>query len=468
MSQPKETSLRFVSNVHQWRENRRCLTVHVSSSVILEPTLVPTTTRMRSRKRCCERTWDPRVEISKKVNGRAGVSQDGPKRTSEPRAKAAGAFDQQQGVAYKCPRSNMTRRVYIIGAGASASAPYNLPTLKTFAGQLYASLSAAEQRIMADTVFHACSVDLRYAPDPKIDIEELLNRLDRSAIDYLPKLPRRSPPIARTWTARELEAVITRFLKQRCKHLSQVTGPFDRLIEGIGDNTSFISFNWDVLLELALIRKKRAYVYLDDNEDEPNWINRPKTTYTNTTTLLKPHGSINWYALLDREGISIDVGKRSNVYPLGCGTTEYRILYLKNPVGRIRMGDTEPWIRGIVGSYPAIVPPNRSSILSVGGKPADGWVEDGHSSWMKAIWRNVRTKLQEADEIVIIGYSLPGTDLASIKMLAHCVGQRKGQAPQRIAIIDRNPEVAKRYSRIIQTDVELVGRDFAHFDPKFS
>ncbi len=316
---------------------------------------------------------------------------------------------------------------------------------------------------MTETVFQAFSFDMSAEPKKLIDVEELFNRLNPSALGYLPP-PSSATRTSRIWTPKDLEEKISVFLDARCRKLSELEGPYDRLVKGIGDDTSFISFNWDVLLETALRRQKRQYTYLDDNTDEYNWVNRPKTTFPNTTTVLKPHGSVNWVAVLDREGMRVDVGSTSNVYPM-VPFGEYRMFHRKNPTGPLNFGDTEEHVVERIGSKPAIVPPGTARRLSPGGRTRDEWVDDGHTAWMKAIWRNIETKLTEAAEIVIIGYSLPGTDLASIEMLRRCLSPRAGVDTKRVRLVDRNAKLVKRYRRILGTEVEYLGDDFAKFDP---
>jgi hypothetical protein len=73
----------------------------------------------------------------------------------------------------------------------------------------------------------------------------------------------------------------------------ETEGPFDRLAQRLTERTLVVSFNWDVLLESALQRAGREYAYL------------PTERSSGAVPLLKPHGSINWFALLDREMLSI-------------------------------------------------------------------------------------------------------------------------------------------------------------------
>lgn len=77
----------------------------------------------------------------------------------------------------------------------------------------------------------------------------------------------------------------------------------DRLAASLGSESAIVSFNWDVLLEVALRRAGRGFEYV------------PSGPRRDATALLKPHGSINWFALLDRELLSVDL--RANIVVLG-------------------------------------------------------------------------------------------------------------------------------------------------------
>jgi len=161
--------------------------------------------------------------------------------------------------------------------------------------------------------------------------------------------------------------------------------------------------------------------------------------------------------------MAIDVGDKSNVYPM-VPYGEYRMFHRKNPTGPLNFGSTEEHVVRRIGSRPAMVPPGEARRLSPGGKTFDGWVDNGHEAWMTAIWRNVETKLREADEIVVIGYSLPETDPKVIETFQRCLSTRPETGAKRICLINKNAEIARRYRQILRIPVEWIGGDFKEVD----
>jgi hypothetical protein len=114
------------------------------------------------------------------------------------------------------------KRVYVIGAGASACDPYGLPTFKTLAQQLCNFLNEPERKILVDAIYECMAVDLS-AHDHRsistavstsrllqiwlrllacfgigrqsvsgVDFEEMLNRMDPRALQYLSRETRHS------------------------------------------------------------------------------------------------------------------------------------------------------------------------------------------------------------------------------------------------------------------------------------
>jgi hypothetical protein len=341
--------------------------------------------------------------------------------------------------------SKWIERLYVIGAGASAAAPYRLPTLKALTWELARTFSKSNRRLFERAVYECFGV--RLGRKQYVDFEELLNRLDPSPFTYLAGLPVGGiDALAHRVRRRALTGLRT-FIRDRCRACSRVKGPYDRLVAALTADTAVVSFNWDVLLEMALRRAGRSFDYL------------PSTSATGATILLKPHGSTNWFALLDRELLSVDLN--ANVDVLGRNLSYY-LLYLKNPIGRLDLGSSSPFVKAALAPVPAIVPPGATRLLFVGGVPRDGFVDAGHAQAMKAIWAAFFEVMQSARELVVVGYSLPGTDAAAIEMFRYWAGL---PGRRRVILIDRDPKVAARYKAILKAPVRLVGRDFAKFEP---
>jgi hypothetical protein len=114
---------------------------------------------------------------------------------------------------------------------------------------------------------------------------------------------------------------------------------------------------------------------------------------------------------------------------------------------------------------PAIVPPVASKMLSVGGTPRDEFVNAGHERAMRLTWKMFQEFVQIATELVVIGYSLPGTDAGSISILRQFAPNAELQMRKKILIVDKSPNVVDRYRRLVHPNARLVCDDFTSFDP---
>jgi hypothetical protein len=339
------------------------------------------------------------------------------------------------------------RRVYIIGAGASVG--YGLPTMKTLTWELCRNLSESDRTTFLDAVYESCGVTLT-RPEESPDFEELLNRLDPRALLYLEDTDRGGPDASRKRAAALALSGLRAFIRERCLAVAAQRGAYDRLVQSLLDDSIVTSFNWDVLLEQAFIRAHRSFAYLPSKRLE----GRP--------LLLKPHGSINWFALLDRELLALSAD--SNLEALGDDLSHY-LLYLTEPLAAIRFGSCSPFVEASLSSVPAIVPPTASKLLSVGGHPRDGFIEAGHLRAMKAVWSALRIALDQANDLVVIGYSLPGSDAASIALLKYFAAGSRNDSERRVFLVEPNAAVAQRYRSLLKLEARVVCSDFMEFDP---
>jgi hypothetical protein len=337
-------------------------------------------------------------------------------------------------------------RVYILGAGASE--PYGLPLMRTLTWDLYRTLRSSNRAVVASAL-RECFGTTPCGPQDAPNFEEFLNLLDKRSLRYL------KPDIAnassRPKAAEIVLDALRRFIRDKCASLAKCRGPYDRLVASIDPTTVVISFNWDVLLELALRRAGRAYSYLSSSGSARSH-----------TLLLKPHGSINWFALLQRHGFHIP--PRSNIAAIG-DLSSY-LCYITQPLERPHFGGRGTSLRGSLANVPAIVPPTASKRLSVGGVPGDGFVEEGHTKAMTRIWDTAASALARAHEVVVIGYSMPGADAASTTILKHFASPSpRSRKRKRLFLVEQNNEVAQRYTDVLGVDAQIICDDFNRFDP---
>jgi hypothetical protein len=337
-------------------------------------------------------------------------------------------------------------RVYVIGAGASV--PSGLPTLKNLTWELCDWLTGTERDLLLNAIYE--SFGARLGRDPSPDFEELLNRLEPQALFYLEDTGVGGPNSPRQQAARIAIKGLREFIRERCLTIADKKSPYYRLVESVDVDSTIISFNWDVLLEHAFYRIGRPFSYL------------PSESSKGGVLILKPHGSISWFALLDRELLMLDTS--GNFECLGDGLRDY-MLHLKDPLGPMDFAHSSPFLIGSVAKMPAIVPPNATRLLSVAGVPRDDFVQAGHERVMKRTWREFKVALDCAEEMVVIGYSLPGTDAASIELFKHFAATN-GSRKRRVLLVEPSQRVEERYKDILRIDVRVVCSDFEQFDPK--
>jgi hypothetical protein len=340
------------------------------------------------------------------------------------------------------------RRLYIIGAGASC--PYGLPTLKNLLWELCQFLDQQKRNILKTAIYEACGVNLE-CPENSPDFEEFLNRLDAQSLLYLHEDQLNRLSSLRSKAATIALKGLRNFFLQKSRALGTKVGPYDRLVASLDDKDAIVSFNWDILLEVAFRRQNRKYSYISTESSK------------DSTLLLKPHGSINWYALLDRELLKIDL--TANVAVFGDDLTNY-MLYLRNPLGRLDMGSSNIFAKRATSPLSAIVLPTPTMALSVGGSTHDNWVDEGHIRAMRAVWKAFKDMVENANDLVVIGYSLPGTDSAAIDVLKEF--RKRGARrllSKRIVIIDKNRRIVERYQRIVYPNAKLISEDFNRFHP---
>jgi hypothetical protein len=338
------------------------------------------------------------------------------------------------------------QRLYVIGAGASV--PYGLPTLKSLTWELVESMDSERRGLLLTVIREAYGRDVK-SPSDSPDFEELLSRLDRRSLSYLEGTGLGGPDSPRHRAEEVALDQLRRFIRERCQRIADQLGPYDRLIHSLRPGEVIVSFNWDVLLETAFLRAGRSFTYLPSER-----------TRDGEAVLLKPHGSINWFALLDREGLEISTA--SNLRPVGDDLSLY-LLYLSEPLSEPNFAGCSSMVRACLSRTPAIVPPTTSKLLAVGGQPRDGFVEHGHTRAMKSIWARFKAALEEATEVVAIGYSLPGTDASSIALMKFF--SERTVSNRRLLLVEPNSAVADRYRSILGIEPTIICNDFKDFDP---
>jgi hypothetical protein len=334
------------------------------------------------------------------------------------------------------------RRVFVLGAGASC--PYGLPTLKRLFWEVLQVVAPEERAILLQAAYEACNVDVK-CPEDGPDFELLISRLDTRSV-FLLRPETDGPPERQDPSTEMVDAAgialraLRQFILLRCRDAESQRGPYDALVAMLNPDDAIVSFNWDVLLELAFLRANRTYAYIARDPSQ-------------ATLLLKPHGSINWLPIVDHHLPMLDT---ENTELVG-GTLEYCMTYLPRPLESLDSGPRAGLAQYFMGRTPAIVPPRPTMELSLGEAVDNGWAQWGHQKCMRHVWAAFKQAVLQAEKLVIVGYSLPGSDMASVEVMK-CFGQGKGT--HRVSVVDPQPTVLERYRRIVHPGAEKIANGF--------
>jgi hypothetical protein len=187
-------------------------------------------------------------------------------------------------------------------------------------------------------------------------------------------------------------------------------------IRGVdSDRDAVISFNWDVLLEIAADEIGVAVHYRSDLGPG--------------LRLAKPHGSLN---LVDSAVGDYNAARDScNVHGLNT-ELEYQNEELRTVLRVQKPQDTwrrQAWSK----EQPLLIEPNVRKVYD--------------NLWIELQWARALDMVREADEIVVIGFSLPETDLRPRILLQ--LSRLNRQSPPRLILVDPNaPELCKHYSSL--------------------
>lgn len=335
------------------------------------------------------------------------------------------------------------KRLYILGAGASASLPYKLPLAKELFPLIRQMLNLSQKTTLNNILY-----EVGIPPRKKnINFEDFLSILfSRSLNELFQNKKQYNINQDRGKIVELLLLKLEQLLLQGCKKVKNNKGPYDRLVASLGPNDAIISFNWDILLELACLRAGKKFCYLPDDDN------------VNNILIIKPHGSINWFPMLERELLFLDL--KTNWALMGHSFEYYYMLYLKNPLGSKSFGKSSYSVQQFQSKYPAIVAPHVLKQIIIGGTPVDEFVDMGHKRFISSIWFIFQKLVEQVSELFIIGYSLPGIDSESIETLK-CFS--KNSKSKKINTIIRDQQINDRIKRILRIKPHNICKDFVKF-----
>lgn len=301
---------------------------------------------------------------------------------------------------------------YLLGAGFSKAISSNMPTmaelgealaLRTRYGMVPGAISGDVESVLTYT-----SVPQPWLPEPAI----LRNRavFEELVVGIVNVLEER------TNTAMQEELPLKGWLHTLVAHWHQ-------------EQSSIVSLNYDTLLERAAC----SYDDLVDGSGRLTLQNLYPIPLTpapmrripivgseqrSTFRLIKLHGSVNWfYSSRATPGDQIYLG-------LGSEWT--------NETAR------DNWKDDVRDKVPAIIPPtlDKGSYLN-------------HDS-LRSLWAQAAEALRNADRVVVMGYSLPDTDLTMRFFMENC---SEDWNSKELVVVDKNPDATEHFNH-------LLGRQF--------
>lgn len=165
------------------------------------------------------------------------------------------------------------------------------------------------------------------------------------------------------------------YVRCRGQHCSLL----ERLFKNINPQDTVVSFNWDTLADATMDLLDMPQYYAYSKLMQGKKINLSEGAY------LKPHGSINWVSCPNKK----------------CSNHKKIFVYnnqSNSPGRRIKWFSNLPTCSNCGAKYEiALIPPTSRKILDRGSR-------------FYSIWRETKRRINSADRLVIIGYSLPKTD----------------------------------------------------------
>lgn len=298
-------------------------------------------------------------------------------------------------------------RVFVLGSGFSAS--MGLPTLADLFKNLmdFPEREGEEDKLNIFTAldFLYPHFDYRITPPSYPPFEEFLALV--TAAEDFPFF------LTGTWECWRRSAIrlLTDFLaeKSKCAETNDLLHDFVSHIEK-GDVV--ITYNWDTLIERALLSQHKNINFLKRDPD--------------SIAILKLHGSLSWVEI--PEGTSLK-------HPESVKSLQDRVVYTPDYT-YYNVWDT-------LNLPPLIVPPglSRRSIVN---------------QLFKNVWGEAFQSLANCDSLTFIGYSIPKDDIQARSLLSigwYSRSQNRSKDRIKYNLIDPNPEVLGRYASCISNEL---------------
>lgn len=305
----------------------------------------------------------------------------------------------------------MGKTVFVLGAGASAEA--KVPVMNQFldtARELLGSGVAAPWKRSFQAVFEAIGYLQRAHSKADLDLfnlEAVFSAFHMSKTLGLRQFQDKD-------LASEFKRVIHYVISSKADHIHNIHQPyikFAKIVRHLAQNNrlSIITFNYDLVFDFVLRKNGTFYSY-----------GEPVDHVARKVQLLKLHGSLNWCWCPE------------------CGEIKRSLLPKPYKVSEFAAQRFVPLDLGTCNKCtnhfePFIVPPTYDKAE--------------HHNTLQGIWQAAAASLSEAEDLYVIGYSLPDSDLFFRYLFA--LGTI-GAAPfRRIWVFDPDPAVKERFRELL-------------------
>jgi hypothetical protein len=309
------------------------------------------------------------------------------------------------------------RTLVILGAGATRGAsfvdeqsPQPLPPLdKDFFQQIARMSPGMKSKSQAEKLLNFTRKE--FGSETNLSMEEFLSEIEYTDrfhkefnIDPGPAVKKHQKALDR------FHKVLPKLLNETCNDRCDYHA---RLAESLRTRDCVMSFNYDCLIDKAI--KDNTLKRWDPSKGgygfkpewgAKNWKNHENgRRVSNTIRLLKMHGSMNWQ---------------------------------ENKRGELGLARDLSEIEDLNGS---IIPPT--------------WFKDLQNPPFKSIWKKARREVRRARIIVVIGYSVPQTDLFSRSLFKVEAGSKqKREQLDLLVLVNPDPSARQRFIDMIDGGIE--------------
>ncbi|MFI4971047.1 MAG: hypothetical protein ACHP7H_00085 [Hyphomicrobiales bacterium] len=336
------------------------------------------------------------------------------------------------------------RLVVIVGAGASLAEAISFRPKRTrFHPPVDASFFAKAMELEADVARlrrASLAAGLRNPFDePRPRMEEFFGDAYYELIEASPNSLEAYRALLRSYT-RTIVDTTSWFHMRGDGVLSRILRQI-LLIEDL-EQLTFITFNHDLVLENVLIEHRRRQRWCVERGYGPIQLtfggsNRAVSKmprhddevcdHSIPIEILKLHGSLNWRVTTRGHEPSL-----KDLFPSKDGKRMICVTDRTPPVTLTRTSKGRAW-----DLLPQIVPPVYGKQSLIDSRFSD-------------LWSHAGAALREADRLIVIGYSMPVTDVHTEKLLSRSI--RSNQLMKDIEVINPDPSSAERFANISQVD----------------